>query len=1068
MKKILLLIIAVIGVAVLRAQVPYERVATPPAAVKAKQINSKGHEVTRRVAKAPQTVPTGIEAIPTNAIDVPFVHGLGKNSQDVETVKKYTVIDGNNDGRTWKVAAMTDYTACMLPNVADINEADDWLITVPVYMPAGDYIMSFECGYTGSGATGIKLEVKLGASPTVEGLTAEIAPPTVYTVKDKTKYEYNCNIPTDGYYYIGVHNITPKEIKGTVKLFSVGVRSGSVEPVEPVDPPAAGTLTWELAPKGELKANIKYVAPTKTKSGADLKEITKVLITSRWEVDKFEYTDVKPGQTIEINDVEMYAGINNRFTAVAYVGETAGDKVEHKNIWCGPDTPLAPQNVKLVAAEDFKSAVLSWDPVGETGEHGGYVDPAAVTYYIFDAFGSYYDPAIATTTGTSVKIEYPDLKGQDFVAYQVTAGYGENYSLETASDILTIGEPYKVPFTESFKNGRYDDIWLVDPKSDNSNQMQGTVDDTYFPSLIDPEDPEAPAPLVSQDGDNGFFYWLPYEKDVMYGMISPRVDIAGAANPALEFWYQGQGSDIDVMVSKDDAPFETVRTIDMQAEPTTSGWTLASIPLADYKDAKAIQFELRLRAAHNDADHTWSVPIDNIRVRDIVDKDLRLVSFAVPSNARVGEKLTLKAHVENLGKEADGAVVAWTVNGNAVGTSALPAMAANGFADAEFEYTVPVNTDEVLEVKAEAVLEGDGCAANNVAEASVKVRLNNYPTVADLAGRATGNGAEVSLTWTAPSLEGITDPKTVAEDFESEDYTPMSITGAGGWTVYDGDKLKTYNIFRELYNPYQTQPIGFQLFNRTVAEVQETYWEDAAPHSGETFMMAPSCQSGDNDNWLISPELSGNEQTVSFWAKSMIISWGESFEVLYSTTGNSPESFTQTVEVENYPADGIVPETWTEFKVALPKGAKHFAIHHKTHDTLALLVDDVTYESAPEVPADIALTGYHIFRDGVQITSEPVTETAYTDSPVEAGAADGEYTYSYVVVPIYNCGPAPKSNEVTVSVVSTAIDEVNAGGKGASAVYYNLQGVRVPAGRLVPGVYVRVADGRSEKVVVKQ
>lgn len=87
MKKILLLIIAVIGVAVLRAQVPYERIATPPAAVKAKQINSKGHEVTRRVAKAPQTVPTGIEAIPTNAIDVPFVHGLGKNSQDVETVK---------------------------------------------------------------------------------------------------------------------------------------------------------------------------------------------------------------------------------------------------------------------------------------------------------------------------------------------------------------------------------------------------------------------------------------------------------------------------------------------------------------------------------------------------------------------------------------------------------------------------------------------------------------------------------------------------------------------------------------------------------------------------------------------------------------------------------------------------------------------------------------------------------------------------------------------------------------------------------------------------------------------
>lgn len=136
MKKFLLLIIAVVGVAVLRAQVPYERIATSPAAVKAKQINNKGHQATRRVAKAPQTVPTGIETVPLNAIEVPFTHGLGKGSQDVETVKKYTVIDGNKDGRTWKVAAMTDYTACMPPNAADINEADDWLVTVPVYMPA--------------------------------------------------------------------------------------------------------------------------------------------------------------------------------------------------------------------------------------------------------------------------------------------------------------------------------------------------------------------------------------------------------------------------------------------------------------------------------------------------------------------------------------------------------------------------------------------------------------------------------------------------------------------------------------------------------------------------------------------------------------------------------------------------------------------------------------------------------------------------------------------------------------------------------------------------------------------
>lgn len=1064
MKKALLIMFALVGVLALGAQTPDRRLQATSALAKVKQINREGHRATPVPPKKADARRSVQGDAPENAIEVPFTHGLGKDTNFPDLTTAYTAIDANGDNRGWKLGTVNGYGACMVPNAADVTENDDWLITAPIHMPAGDYVVSFKLGFMGTGATSVRMDVKLGTAPTVEGMTTEIVPPTVYTVKDMTVYEYNLTVEEEGYYYIGYHCTTEKDMKGTLKLTDVGVKSGSVEPIVPVDPPAAGELTWVLAPKGELKADVTYIAPTKTQSGADLTEITKVIITSRWEVDKFEYTDVKPGQKIELKDLEMYAGINNRFTAVAYVGETAGEKVEHKNIWCGPDTPLAPQNVKLVQGDDFSTAVLSWDAVGEVGEHGGYVDPEAVTYYIFDAFGSYYDPAVAITNETSYTFTYPDLEGQDFVAYQVTAGYGENYSLDNSSNILTVGEPDKLPFAESFRNGRYDGLWLVDPESTSRNQSVGTVDDSYFPSLTDPEDPDAPTPLTSQDGDNGFFYWLPIENGAMYGMVSTRVDISGAANPVLEFWYQGQGSNIDALVAGEDGVLAVARTINLKENPTT-GWTLARVPLTDYKDAKAIQFELRLTAVHNDDDHTWSVPLDNIRVRDLVDNDLHLMSLEAPERAKVGDKLTLKARVENLGRETDAGAVAWTVNGKAVGMTELPVIAADGFAVAEFEYAVPLDASERLEVKAEAVLDGDGCDVNNVAEASVKVLLNSYPTVTDLSCAVSSQN--VVLTWTAPELDGDRPAKTVFEDFESEDYTPMSITGAGGWTVYDGDGLATYNIFRELYNPYQTQPIGFQLFNRKVAEVQPVYWEDAAPHSGETFMMAPSCQGGDNDNWLISPELSGNEQTVTFWAKSYMISWPESFEVLYSTTDNSPESFTQTVEVENYPADGVVPEVWTEFKVTLPKGAKYFAIHHKTYDTLALLVDDVTYDAAPDMPEDIALTGYHVFRDGVQVTEEPVTETSYTDSPLEAGAAEGEYSFTYTVIPVYNYGPAPKSNEVVASVVATAIADVTTGVVKPAAAYYNMQGVRMPAGKFAAGVYIRVADGKAEKVVVK-
>lgn len=509
-----------------------------------------------------------------------------------------------------------------------------------------------------------------------------------------------------------------------------------------------------------------------------------------------------------------------------------------------------------------------------------------------------------------------------------------------------------------------------------------------------------------------------------------------------------------------------MKTIDLKETPTTDGWTLASVPLNAYKDSKAIQFELRLRAIHNDDNNTWSVPIDNIRIRDVVDKDLRLVSMDAPESVKVGEKMTLKARIENIGNDITAGTVEWTVNGKKVGTSEIPAMNTNAFADVEFEYDVPINSSESLQVKAATVLEGDGCETNNAAEKTVSVKLNDYPTVTDLTYALSESGSTVNLSWSAPSLDGLTDAKTVNEDFESPDYTPMSITGAGKWTVYDGDKLDTYNIFRETNNPYQTQPMAFQLFNRTVAGVPDMYWADAQPHSGETFMMAPSCSYDYNDNWLISPELSGNAQTVSFWAKSCMITWGETFEVLYSTTGNNPEDFTQTVDVENFPADGIIPETWTEYKVALPEGAKYFAIRHRTYDTLALLIDDVTFESAPDVPEDIALVGYHVFRDGVQLTGEPVTETTYSDIPLAGSNATDGQEFTYTVVPVYNYGPAPVSNAVTVSV-STGISNIDSDESAAKSTYYNINGMRVNESDLTPGIYVKVTNGQSKKIVVK-
>lgn len=1012
-----------------------------------KALNTSGHALAARTAEPARPMRAESDA-PANAVEVPFTHTLAKNASENQY---YTIFDANNDSRGWKVGGYTTYTACMLPNSADINAADDWLFSMPVHLPAGDYVVSYKLGILGTTATGVEMNVTLGTAPTVEAATIAVSPKTKYTVKDMTVYEHNVSVNKEGYYYLGFHCTTPESDKGTLKLADVGMRSGSVVTV---DPPAAGTLTWTLAPKGELKATVVYTAPTLTKGGKELTEITKVEITSRWGVDKFTYDNVTPGQVITIEDVEMYQGINNRFTGVAYVGDVKGDMVEHKSIWCGADTPLAPENVKLTVNPGYTTATLSWDAVPETGEHGGYVDPEQVTYYIFDAFGNYYDPALYTTSQTSQTIDYADKETQDFYAYQVTAGFGEKYSLDNTSNIITAGTPDALPKRESFTGGIYDDLWLGNTAV-KGNMQYGTITDDYFASLVDPEDPEAPAPLTSQDGDKGFYYWMPFEKDVAYGLISTRADISKAAGPVLEFWHQGQGSLIEVYVGTEIGAMAKAATVDMQANPT-SGWTLARLPLDDYKALGAVMFEIRFVAAHNDDEHIWSVPLDNVCVRDLTDNDVRLVTFDGTQKANPGETLNFTAHIQNNGITAAAPVARWTVNGDVALTETLAEINPDGFADASFQYTVPFNAPETLEVSLELDLQGDSAPADNTASSTVAVKRVNYATVADLA--AVQDGSNVVLTWSHPVNESDA-CKTVTDDFESEDYTPMSISGAGGWTVYDGDGEKTYNIFRELYNPYQTQPIGFQLFDNIVAQVPDNYMADAEAYSGQRFMIAPSAQRALNDNWLISPALSGNAQTVGFMAKSFSRAWPETIEIYYSTTDNAPESFTEKVSVIDGLADSReVPEVWTKFTFSLPEGAKYFAIHHDAYDSLALLIDDVTYEAAPSVPADLTLSGYHVYRDGKALTDDLHTDNTYIDTP----ANDESHTFEYTVVPVYNYGVAAESNKATIFVEKSGIENVAVPADGSGS-YYDLRGIKYSDPR--GGIFIRVNNGKAVKTV---
>lgn len=77
---------------------------------------------------------------PADAINVPFTHPLTKGDASLAL---YTIVDANGDGKTWKLGGLSSGSVCMINNssVADAKDADDWLLSVPVYLEGGKAIV---------------------------------------------------------------------------------------------------------------------------------------------------------------------------------------------------------------------------------------------------------------------------------------------------------------------------------------------------------------------------------------------------------------------------------------------------------------------------------------------------------------------------------------------------------------------------------------------------------------------------------------------------------------------------------------------------------------------------------------------------------------------------------------------------------------------------------------------------------------------------------------------------------------------------------------------------------------
>ncbi len=949
--------------------------------------------------------------------EIPFTEIWNTWKSDLQN-NVWTVEDKNNDGIVW--GADTGLGNFMVyDGTSQKQAADDWVVSPPLQLTAGmTYQIATSAFYYGNGLQLISAGYGTGDDPSE--YTTVIPETTVNAALSwtgslqPTVLNGTFTPSVSGNYRIGFH-CTSKE-RGYLILNGVKVTEASAEGVRPAK---VADLVVEVGAKGAVSSKVKFTVPTKDVNGSALTSVSKVQIYRDNTSDAIKtYTSPTPGEAIEWQDETVTTG-EHPYSVVVTANEYRSEEAK-ATVYVGVDTPKAPTNFKGYDNLDG-TVTFTWDPITEKdGAHGGYVDTSELYYSVYNLYYGYLQEVTGGTglTKNSLTVSGISYEGaQSLLQYVVYAQTNTPADTLATSDYarvetFVVGGAYSLPYEESFSNGSLTKgPWAI------ASSYAGRFG----------------LSTSSADGDNGSIYFVPSNVATSARLDGPKVDVSNAANPTLSFaYYAYPGSDgrINVYVKRNGQTLLPVGSVDYSSLDGNEGWRTASFDLTELSTAGITNGYLcpYFEAVSEET----TVTIDQVRIFDAVNNNLE-ASLDAPARAQAGKSASIVVKVRNLGlSAANNYKVHAYVNNKLVETQEeTEGLASGDSKEYEFAYTPALNEKSFV-TYGEVEWDDDQLMDNNVtSEAVVEVTFSSLPSVDDLA--ASMNGSDAVLTWSEKNTENA----EVTETFEN--YDPFASAKVGDWTLYDGDKAGTYTFggisFQGMgnamsyvvFNPYATTGLsGSNL---------EQFASIFGAHSGKQYMGSCSATidtGTPTSDWLITPELSGEEQTVTFYAFSPSdeVNAGvsspsggpETFDVYYSEDDTNVNSFIKLKENLEATCD------WTKFSVDVPEGAKYVAVVHTTtgsttsygYEPFWFGVDDFTYRTAA-----LKIIGYNVYRDGKLLKKLDSKTTSYTD----ANVGDGYHTYNVIVS--YATGDSGLSN--TASVGTVGIDTADNGLVGVAA-----------------------------------
>ena len=805
------------------------------------------------------------------ALEVPFVADLSKQAD----FNLFTVLDTNRDGYTWEWA----YTRAWYL-ASPVRQANDWLVSPEVNLKTDRTYrlgVTFDCG---NSAKTEQIAIAFGQGDDPKAFDTMLEP-TEFNSTDKLVYDDEIRVSEPGAYRLAIHAMSEAD-QDVINVYEVSITEGT----QFAAPDSATALQAAPAPLGALSASLTFTLPVKTFGGDALTALTKAEVLRDGELIS-TLTDVVPGQQLSITDDTPHNGMN-RYEVIAW-NEVGPGQHADISIWVGIDEPLEPQNIKI--KDNGNNVTVSWEAPGSVGIHDGYVVPDDLYYNVYDMMGNLLVRNIKAFSWTDRSVK---LTGQQQILYYwvsaVSKG-GEGWA--DASESMVTGTPYTLPFVEHFTDGGLDRTpWWFD-----RDMRGGSFAVSYG---------------TSHDDLNGAALFHPSAPEACGGLCSGRISLSDTQQPGLVFYYYavpGAGARLKVSVSETTDEPLLLKTIDYSQLQGEAGWRRCYVDLSAVKEARYVV--LRFRAEVPDG--VTQVIFDDITVSDMMQSDLA-VKLEAPAVARLGTTNDATVIVSNEGVGDAGSFdVSLSVAGLPVASAHGDGLAAGATQSFSFQFTPSVmlqGGDVTLEAAVDYA--ADQKPQNNSAEAHCTAQQPEHPTVTGLT--ATQADGDVLLSWTAPAIsEG-----PVTDDFES--YEPWLLDGIGPWKVYDGDKAITLQ-YSDIWVHNAGRPMAFEVFNTTDEELDVNGRRKfLRAHSGVQYLSAwnPSPAVTDQaDDWLISPLLSGEAQTINYFAKSQAVNYPETYEVMYSTTDNAPESF---INIQTFPdvPGGLV---WQEYNIDLPAGS---------------------------------------------------------------------------------------------------------------------------------------------------